>query len=124
MSETGEWLEGLKPGDKVFHHGKYNANSILMVERVTKTQIICKDGDFEIKFKRSTGFNVGGDTWSRHYIDRLTDDKIAALRRQTLGRKAIELRKRIAIPITEDELISFIADMEKWVPGADKGGNA
>ena len=92
------------------------------MKRLTKTQIVCGNGDHEIKFRLSDGFNVGGDAWSMHHIVPITDELIAGLRLKTLGRKAVSIRSKVMIPETEDELISFIADMEKWVPVAGKGG--
>ena len=118
MSETREWFAGLKPGDRVFYKGRFN-DAVLVVKRLTKTQIICVDSlTYEYKFRISSGFNVGGDVWDRSYISPLTEEKIAHIRRISLTQKAIVIRKKIAIPGTEDELISFIADLEKWVPKA------
>ena len=116
MSETREWLAGLKPGDRVFHLGMQGNDSALKVKRLTKTQIICWFGFGEIKFRLSDGFNVGADAWSLHRIVPMNDDRIRELWIKTLSRKAIAVRGKVMIPKTEDELISFIADLEKWVP--------
>ena len=116
IDEIRCWLAGLQPGDRVYYKGKFT-DAVLVVKRLTKTQIICVDSlTYEYKFRISSGFNVGGDVWSSSYISPLTEEKIAHIRRISLTKKAIGLRKKIAIPGTEDELISFIADLEKWVP--------
>lgn len=77
MSETttDNWLEKLKPGDKVIVSGCYgNPGSVVTVHRTTNTQIIIKhrpDGA-DIKYRKNSGGIVGGDAWSRSLLERAT----------------------------------------------------
>lgn len=38
---------------------------VVLVERVTKTQVILKNGD---KYRTKDGYLVGGGAWNRNYI--------------------------------------------------------
>jgi murein L,D-transpeptidase YafK len=54
--ETYDWRDKLEPGDTVIVTGRY-APTITQVERLTKTQIVCKNG---MRFSRLSGDEIGG----------------------------------------------------------------
>ena len=63
-------MEHIKPGDRVRITDSFT-NKMDTVERVTKTQVILRDGS---KFRRSDGGKVGATRWDRVYIANLSDD--------------------------------------------------
>lgn len=68
--ETKEWLESLKPGDEVAVNGSHGNLSIRLVARLTKTQIILNTGN---KFRRDSGYCVGGSAWGHSNITQVTE---------------------------------------------------
>ncbi len=68
--ENKEWLESLKPGDEVCFNGSYGKVVIRKVERLTKTQIILDTGN---KFRRDSGYCVGGSAWHNSNITQVTE---------------------------------------------------
>lgn len=67
-----ESLENLKVGDKVFYDGR-STIGIKTIARLTKTQIILKNGQ---RFRKESGWLVGGDAWSATMIRILTPARI------------------------------------------------
>lgn len=106
--ENKEWLESLKPGDKVVVSSNYGA-SIQLVARTTKTQILLDTG---LKFKRDSGYRIGSRMWDSANIEPLTDKirkelnhqilkvKIGRVNFQTLSADKI---KRILAIVSDDE---------------------
>jgi len=77
-----DWLQHLKEGDKIVLHEGY-CDSILIVERLTKTQIITKNGHY--RFSRINGRLVGSNRWNKHYILlEPTQERIDAIRRKAM----------------------------------------
>jgi hypothetical protein len=79
-----EWLKNLKVGDKVALNGSYNNLLIRVVSRITKTLIILDTGG---RFKRDTGYVVGGNIWSSALITPVTDEIISKIRTSNLKYK-------------------------------------
>lgn len=77
-----EWLANLKVGDKVaiLVRNGYRSG---VVSRLTKTQIVLKDGN---KFNRESGYLVGRtDSWTYSaYIQPITDEILKEWRRNWL----------------------------------------
>jgi len=66
-----EWLDSLKPGDRVIVCGRW-ANSLRTVERLTKTQIVLKGS----KFRKSDGGLVGADSYNYAYLRSPTEQRV------------------------------------------------
>lgn len=96
MSDYYDWLKNLKPGNKVIMNNYYG-ETIAVVERTTKTQIVLKG--IGVKFKKSSGYRVGGDVWSTMSINEATPERIAEVqikkRKQFLRQKIKELFPKI-----------------------------
>jgi hypothetical protein len=79
---AADWLEELKPGDKVLY-GSHRDDSIGVVERVTPTQIIVGG----TRYNRKTGRRVGPYSgFCRPRIQRATAERLAEV--ETANRKA------------------------------------
>lgn len=75
-----EWLEGLKPGDRVVMTNYYK-KFIAKVKRRTKTKIVIvmpENEEYEYNFNNS-GRQTGSELYSRYYIQELTDKLIQQL---------------------------------------------
>lgn len=71
------WLQELKPGDQVIaDHGVYN-KQVVVVERLTATQIVAGKS----KYNRKTGYAVGESGWRRSSLNRASPEAIEALQR-------------------------------------------
>lgn len=76
-----EWLASLKVGDKVAISIR-NGYRIGEVSRLTKTQIVLKDGN---KFNRESGYLVGRNACNQPvYIQSITDEILKEWRRNWL----------------------------------------
>lgn len=82
MNES-EWLNALKPGDKVAIPGRWNGtNKVGTVERMTATQIVLIGGD---RYRRDSGRQVGGtDSWNVRWIRPVTQDFLDVLEKEAL----------------------------------------
>lgn len=65
---SNEWLAAVKPGDEVAINAGYSGYSMLIVDRVTSTQIICG----KARYRRDTGRLVGGSGYRVHYLSEPT----------------------------------------------------
>lgn len=84
-------MEHIKPGDRVLVKTR-TFDSIAEVERVTKTQIIVRNGT---RYRRTDGAKIGRDAWSVGYIDNLTEDDILRITyRRAVGRAERALSNR------------------------------
>jgi hypothetical protein len=81
---TSTELENIKVGDVVlltgfgFGRDKSNAGR---VDRLTKTMIIVKVRESEYRFNRSSGYQVGKDSWTSLTLDIATPEKLDAVKR-------------------------------------------
>lgn len=75
-----DWLQNLKAGDKVIESYGFNEVRLVPVERVTPTQVIVGN----TKYKRTTGYMVGGDSWCRNSIREATPELADQARRKWL----------------------------------------
>jgi hypothetical protein len=78
-----EWLDGLKPGDKVVIPGRWSdPGRIVTVERLTATLVVMKTRE---RFKRDSGRAAGSaDTWHTPHIQPVTDEFRDAIERKGL----------------------------------------
>ena len=79
MNKT-EWLNALDVGSEVAVSGSWHS-SIDHIDRVTKSQLILKNGQ---RFKRVNGYLVGGSAWSSLSINPVTDEIREKLERDNL----------------------------------------
>ena len=63
----------LQVGDKVIVGGR-TAERVLVVERVTKTQLILSSTIS--RFRRDNGWQIGGGAWSKDYLIEATPEKL------------------------------------------------
>lgn len=116
-----ETLEHIKPGDKVYWDGGYNSKGILTVSKVTATQIVVKrthrgnGEEYESRYYRKNGWLVGRDRYSTDFISPLTPERMDYLKLLQLKKRAIDLRDKLSIPQTKEELEKFIAAIEPLV---------
>ena len=59
-----EDLSSLKVGDKVIICGRYGVKKVVMIDKITKTQIVIGN----LRFRKSNGTQVGNDTWTNKCI--------------------------------------------------------
>lgn len=90
--ERAAWLAGLKPGDKVAA-SKYSAWDVLVIERMTATQIIIGRG---LKYRRDTGYRIGGNAYSSlpHTIEPITQKILDALEVRKLANWLADLDRK------------------------------
>lgn len=82
MNATDEWLANLKPGDQVaIHVGMSRNYHLLTVSQRTKLHIILSTG---AKYRVASGRAVDAGKWGSSYIEEVTPQVIAAIKRQKL----------------------------------------
>ena len=116
--KDSEWLQQLKIGDKVYSPGKYGEfGNIYTVNRLTNTQIVIKEingigKEYEIRFRKFDGFNVGGNSWSRSLIVPVTDKVLERQRIHILSNRANMLKQTLELPkLTEEEYNEYITHL-------------
>ena len=124
MNES-EWLMGLKTGDDVFVEGRSDIGIPYKIRRTTPTLIVVEVGTglsaYEEKFNRKSGRSLGGDAWSRKYLQMPTDELREKYELAILSRKAKRLFSETIIPKTKTELLEFIKVIESIkVPVSEK----
>ena len=77
-------LKDLVAGDEVLVTGIYHRR-IAKVDRVTKTQIIVDN----TRFRRDSGWQYGGDSWSRKSIFVPTEKEISEIKEENLRKNLI-----------------------------------
>ena len=113
------WLEQLKPGDRVIRHYGWNEKDIVRVNRVTKTQIIVKVLSYEQRFSRVSGRDIGGQRFNKAFISRATPEIIHEIKTKNIIKKLMSYLKNF------DWQIMSIEDLEtiKTITDKYKGGN-
>lgn len=86
-----EWLDGLKPGDKV-DIGRHGHPHPAVVSRRTKTQIVVKHGEVEIPFRSRDGHRRSGSGIWDAGMTEWTDEKAVLLRRQEMLGKVAAIK--------------------------------
>ncbi len=107
-------MDTYEVGEKVFISEPYSRCSIGTVERKTKTMIIVNIGKFEKRF-RHDGREVGGDMWHNYYLSKLTPELKDRVHVKNLISKAVDLKRRLAVPGTKEELERFIVAIDPFV---------
>jgi len=87
METRGEWLAGLKPGDAVIVDTGREC-WMRRVTRITKTQIMVGDA----RYRRDTGWAVGGGTWNAASIEPPAGELLAKINRARLISKIRQIR--------------------------------
>lgn len=98
-------LETLGVGAHVALYGYYVELQRSSIKRLTKTQIIIDNGS---KFNRRTGHKVGGDCWSRVYIQKWSNRHKEELREAAVvckrNRIVNDIRRLSANSLTEKQV--------------------
>lgn len=101
-------LYDIQPGDQVLCKSNYTT-SILTVDRVTSTLIICQG----TKFRKQDGNKIPHERWHFCYITILTDElKIEFYKKAALSQN-IQLIKTTNWKCMSEEVINQIADIIK-----------
>lgn len=104
-----DWLREIKIGDIVIVHMHRNPDTIDVVLRLTKTQIILKKTNN--KYRRSTGIMIGSDMWNMSAIYEATDEKIIAIKINMYRRKLIMRIDTINADILSTEQLENIVQI-------------
>lgn len=116
-----ENLDNVKPGDKVYWDGGYNGKGILTVSKVTATQVVIKrkyrgnEEEYESRYNKKNGWLIGRNRYTTDLIAPLTPERLEHLKVLSLKKRAQELRDKLSIPQTRDELEKFVAALEPLV---------
>lgn len=102
------WLSSLQPGDEVLCSSRID--SIVTVERVTKTQIVIGNDRFSRKSGALVGYRGG---YFRPTIQELTREKREEIERQRLILKLCQLSLRHFENVPTDAIRDFVAVMDK-----------
>lgn len=87
IEETDAWRDKLEPGDTVIVSGR-DASAITQVARVTKTQIVTKNG---YRFSRVGGHEIGSSSkWFTQMIEYPAPIRLDMLRARDHRRRLIE----------------------------------
>lgn len=87
---SGEWLDNLKPGDRVIVDGGSGLYppSVCKVERLTATQIVLDGGG---RFRRTNGSQVGVTGWTIPFLSEATPERIAEIVEERRRRRLLSL---------------------------------
>lgn len=118
-----QWLSELKVGDTVFMSQSYGACAVpVKVVRLTNTQVVISVNErYEIRFRKSDGWTISGDTYMRQFLRQETPELHAAYKLQGLINKAAQMRNTVNIPNTIEQVEAFIAAIQPFCVTADKG---
>ena len=95
-------LKDLQVGDNVLVTG-VSHRYIVKVDKVTKTQIVAGN----IRFRRDSGWQCGGDRWNVRIISVPTEKEISEIKKETL-------RKKLIFAISSSDLKHLsIAELER-----------
>ena len=108
-----EWLQNLKPGDRVIIDGRFANLTASEVERVTATKIITTGG----RFRKLDGFSVGGSTWERSFLREPNQELLGQIELRRLRNRASQMVDAIErnIPKTIEGVQALIAALEPFV---------
>lgn len=70
-------FEDIKVGDKVIISQRFHGDSVVSVSKVTKDHFVIDMGNYTMKFRKRSGTQVGGDTWTPWYAEVATEERIA-----------------------------------------------
>jgi len=88
MTEESD-LKSLRIGDEVMvsHGGNHTPDTVEIIERFTKTQIIIKNSSN--KYNRETGRLIGGTAWTTGWLRKASEDLITATKKAQEKRKCV-----------------------------------
>lgn len=116
-----EWLENLKVGDEVYISQRFKEVPYLdKVSRVTDKQIIINKLNgigkpYEIRFWKKDGFSLGRDSWTRDRLIMPSEKLRELIEIDKLKSVARNLKDKLTIPQTKQELIDFIRAIQVFV---------
>ncbi len=102
-------LKDLIAGDDVLVVGRYR-RCIAKIDKVTKTQIVVNNA----RFRRDSGWQCGGDSWSRKSISVPTEKEISDIEEENL-------RKALIYVISSSDFERLSTDKLKQVYNIVKG---
>lgn len=102
-------LKNLVVGDDVLVSGMHHRR-IAKVDKVTKTQIVVNNA----RFRRDSGWQCGGDSWSRKSISVPTEKEISDIEEENL-------RKTLIYVISSSDFERLSTDKLKQVYNIVKG---
>jgi flagellar motor switch protein FliG len=102
------WLQELKAGDTVLV-SRHPYEDIRTVKRVTPTQIVVVVSNYEERFRKSDGWEIGGRTYNRRFLRHATPEKIAELKRQETRGKHIRAIQNAKLDALTDSQLERIA---------------
>lgn len=109
-------FDDAKVGDKVFWDGSYHGIGICPITKVTPTQIVIRRGDsYDCRYWKKNGARVGGHSWGRDWIRKITPELIEQFELKKLSAKANDLRQKLGTPSTREGLEKFIAAIEPLI---------
>lgn len=113
MSTKKDWLQGLKPGDKVIVNYVLDGPCLRQVSRVTATQIIIRtlrgDGShYDVRVRRRDGTLVGAEGYSRTYISEATPEVIEEIKRRNRRNYLSKLKWSVVDDATVDVVYAAV----------------
>lgn len=106
MKESNNALDGVKVGDELVYSSAHTYDTIVKVEKVTKTMVVCTNGS---RFKLSNGCAVNGDTWIRSFVRKPKDaDEVKRIKGELLATKYVKAIKESVDAIARNEKRSLI----------------
>lgn len=107
------WLDELKPGDRVFVDPcrVYASVKPDRVARITKTQIVCEGGG---KYRRDDGSSVGTERWNASILKPSSDPQCRV--KWTRRKADVALKKVKVADLTEQqcrELVDYLAKLHE-----------
>ncbi len=89
-----EWLSRLQAGDEVIVRSiraMGNTGTIVKVSKLTNTQVVIDRGNYTLRFRKDDGYEVGGESWGRQWIEEATPNACAVIHEENKRVKAIRL---------------------------------
>ena len=98
-----EWLDSLKPGDRVIISGRWQ-DGISTVDRLTKTQILLKNGS---RYRKKDGGLVGADSYNSSQLYSPSEKRVNDIRH----RKACEKIDKMAWKMLTLETLTKVLEL-------------
>jgi hypothetical protein len=104
--EGNNALDGVKVGDELVYSSAHTYDTIVKVEKVTKTMVVCANGS---RFKLSNGYAVNGDAWIHSCVRKPKDaDEVKRIKDELLATKYVKAIKESVDAIARNEKRSLI----------------
>lgn len=104
--EGNNALDGVKVGDELVYSSAHIHDTIVKVEKVTKTMVVCANGS---RFKLSNGYAVNGGTWVHSCVRKPKDaDEVKRIKNGLLAVRYVKAIKESVDAIARSERCSLI----------------